>query len=91
MYVRDVSIKDSQCLNPLTAMPQSGRLQVPAHAAALELKAQGLLNSRDLQLVQAYVSHKFQVLNFYYRVVRIKIIWITCRGQFGSTVPDQTA
>ena len=44
-----------------------------------KLKAQGLLNSRDLQLVQAYVSHKFQqewfihswfqALNFCYRVV----------------------
>ena len=50
-------------------MPQSGRLQVPAYAAALELKAQSLLNSRDLQLVQAYVSHKFQALNFCYSVV----------------------
>ena len=44
-------------------MPQSGRLQAHAHAADLELKAQGL------QLVQTIVSHKFQALNFCYRVV----------------------
>ena len=41
---------------PLTATPQSGRFQVDAHTAALELNTQGLLNSRDL--VQTDVSHK---------------------------------
>ena len=72
-------------------MPQSGRLQANAHATALELKVQGLLNSRDLQLVQAYVSHNFQALKFCYSVVLACKLWITCRGQFGSTVPDHAA